>query len=211
MKVCEIFTSVQGESTYAGRLCTFVRLTGCNLRCTYCDTTYAYEEGVDYTLDELLREVRVHGAPLVEITGGEPLLQTETRELAASLLDEGYQVLIETNGSVDISDIDPRAVLVMDLKLPSSGMADKMLMENLDRLRPTDEVKFVIATRDDYEQAKNILHDKRLAERCTVLFSPVFGQMPPEQLVSWMREDHLPVRLNLQIHKYIWGPERRGV
>jgi len=211
MKVCEIFMSVQGESTHAGRLCTFVRLTGCNLRCSYCDTTYAYDEGVDYTMDELLREVRVHGAPLVEITGGEPLLQPETAELARRLLDEGFEVLIETNGSVDISGIDPRAVLVMDVKLPSSGMADKMMLENLDRLRPNDEVKFVIATREDYEQAKNMVFERGLADKCTVLFSPAFGQMPPEQLVRWIREDHLPVRLNLQIHKYIWGPERRGV
>ncbi len=211
MKVCEIFTSIQGESSYAGLLCTFVRLSGCNLRCSYCDTAYAYDEGVDYAFDELVREVRMHGTPLVEITGGEPLLQEETPLLITRLLDEGFRVLVETNGSVSIGGIDPRATVIMDMKLPSSGMHDRMDVGNLALLKAGDEVKFVIADRADYERARDMVHDNRLTEKCTVLFSPSFGVLEPSVLAGWIVEDRIMVRFNLQIHKYIFGPGQRGV
>jgi 7-carboxy-7-deazaguanine synthase len=211
MKVCEIFASVQGESTYAGAPCVFVRLTGCNLRCAYCDTVYAYDEGREISLGELVSTVASFGITLVELTGGEPLLQPDAFRLASRLLDEGLKVLIETNGSVSISGADRRAVLIMDVKTPGSGMFDRMDLNNLELLRPHDELKFVITDREDYEWARCFIEERGLLPRRTVLLSPVSGSLAPRDLVRWIIDDRLAVRLNLQLHKYIYGPQERGV
>ncbi|GAB4406835.1 MAG: radical SAM protein [Thermodesulfovibrionales bacterium] len=211
LKVCEIFVSIQGESSLAGVVCTFVRLSGCNLRCSYCDTTYAYDGGMELTEDEIIDEVRAVGVKTVEITGGEPLLQEGVFHLVRRLLDEGYIVLIETNGSLDIRDIDRRAIIILDIKTPNSGMSEKMKMSNLDRLRPEDEVKFVITNREDYEWAKDVISEHSLTGRCKILFSPVFGVLQPRDLSEWIIDDRLDVRLNLQLHRYIYGPDCRGV
>lgn len=211
MKVCEIFASIQGESSFAGLPCVFVRMTGCNLRCVYCDTAYAYEEGTERSEDEVAAVVRSFGIRLVELTGGEPLLQSGSLSLAARLLDEGFSVLIETNGSVSIGGVDPRAIVIMDIKTPKSGMFDRMDLANLGRLKPRDEVKFVVADREDYEWTREFLREHRLAEKCAVLLAPAFGTLRPRDLAQWIVADRLPVRLNLQLHKYIFGPEERGV
>jgi 7-carboxy-7-deazaguanine synthase len=211
MKVCEIFTSIQGESSYAGLPCTFIRLTGCNLRCTYCDTTYAYAEGSERSADEIMGVVRDSGVKLVEITGGEPLLQEEVSPLVERLLDSGYTVLVETNGSMSIREIDRRAVLILDIKTPGSGMSGEMDFSNLAHLKQSDEIKFVLTGRDDYEWAKEIMSKYALEERCHVLLSPVVGNLSPEQLAGWILKDRLDVRLNLQLHAYIFGSGRKGV
>ena len=212
MKVCEIFTSIQGESTYAGLACTFVRLAGCNLRCVYCDTQYSYEGGIEMSLEDIVNHVKLVGVNLVEITGGEPLLQEkDTHMLVTHLLDEGHEVLIETNGSLNIKEIDRRAVIILDVKTPGSCMSDKMDFSNFDSLRPSDEVKFVICDREDYEWAKNIISTFRLRDRAKLLFSPALGMLAPPQLARWIVEDRLEVRLNLQMHKYIFGPDEKGV
>lgn len=211
LKVNEIFKSIQGESSHAGRPCTFVRLTGCNLRCAYCDTTYAYDEGREMSVEEVLSAVAAHQVHLVEITGGEPLLQAETPALAKALLDRGFAVLVETNGSKDISALPAGCVRIMDLKCPSSGMKDQNLWSNLEHLAPQDEVKFVMGSREDYEWAKHITISHDLAARVTVLFSTVFGTLGPQRLVEWVLRDGLPVRFQIQMQKYIWSPEKRGV
>jgi len=211
MKVCEIFSSIQGESTYAGMPCVFVRMTGCNLRCSYCDTVYAYEEGTELTGEEIMDKIQAIGLKTVEITGGEPLLQKDVPPLAKKLLDREYRVLIETNGSQDIHGIDERAVIILDIKTPGSGMADKVMLSNLPLLKPQDEVKFVITHRNDYEWAKIFVREHSLMGRCTILFSPAFGMLDPRHLSKWILEDRLEVRLNLQLHKYIYGPDVRGV
>ena len=203
--------SIQGESTYAGLLCTFVRLTGCNLRCSYCDTVYAYTEGSDMTEDDVIESVRSAGVRLVEITGGEPLLQESSRSLAERLLNENYTVLIETNGSINVENIDRRAVVILDVKTPGSGMSNKMDLQNLERLKQTDEVKFVVTGREDYEWTKNIISAYALTGRCHILISPAYGILSPESLAVWMADDRLQARFNLQLHKYIFNPERRGV
>jgi len=213
LKVNEIFYSIQGESTYAGRPCVFVRLTGCNLRCSYCDTQYAYEEGGIMEVNHIFEQVDPHQCRLIEITGGEPLVQDDTPTLIESLLDNGYQVLLETNGSMDISRVDERCVKIVDIKCPSSGMMKKNDLDNLGRMTTRDELKFVLGTREDYEYAKGIVGHKELdLERIKpVNFSPIFGKLDPKTLSEWILEDHLDVRLHLQLHKYIWGPETRGV
>ncbi|MCL5023113.1 MAG: radical SAM protein [Nitrospirae bacterium] len=211
MKVCEIFASIQGESTYAGVPSVFIRLTGCNLRCSYCDTAYAYDEGTELSQEELLGKVQAIGLKTVEITGGEPLLQEDTPTLITRLLDKGYRVLVETNGTRDIRDVDPRAVLVVDIKTPGSGMSGKELLSNLLFLRQKDEVKFVISDRRDYEWSRTFVKEHSLIGKCTVLFSPAFGAMDPGELSRWILGDRLEVRLNLQLHKYLYGPEARGV
>ena len=211
MKICEIFTSIQGESSYAGLPCTFIRLTGCNLRCTYCDTRYSYDEGSERSAAEILDVVRDSGVKLVEITGGEPLLQEDVYALIERLLDGGYTVLVETNGSVSIRKIDRRAVLILDIKTPGSGMSGEMDFSNLAHLKQSDEIKFVLTGRADYDWAKEIMSKYALGERCHVLFSPAFGNLSPEQLAGWILEDRLDVRLNLQLHTYIFGPGRKGV
>jgi 7-carboxy-7-deazaguanine synthase len=211
MKVCEIFASIQGESTYAGMPSVFIRLTGCNLRCKYCDTTYAYEEGREMSCREIVDTVRNSGIKLVEITGGEPLLQSETGALISMLIGENFTVLIETNGSVDISGLDRNAVMIMDVKTPGSGMSETLRAENFEVLKKSDELKFVITGRDDYDWSKKIIEKYDLAERCVILFSPAYGMMQPSELSSWILQDQLPVRLNLQLHKYIYHPDQRGV
>jgi len=213
LKVNEIFYSIQGESTYAGRPCVFVRLTGCNLRCSYCDTQYAYEEGGIMEVNHIFEQVDPHQCRLIEITGGEPLVQDDTPILIESFLDDGYQVLLETNGSMDISRVDERCVKIVDIKCPSSGMMKKNDLDNLGRMTTRDELKFVLGTREDYEYAKRIVGYKELdPERIKpVNFSPIFGKLDPKTLSEWILEDHLDVRLHLQLHKYIWGPETRGV
>jgi 7-carboxy-7-deazaguanine synthase len=213
LKVNEIFYSIQGESSYAGRPCTFVRLTGCNLRCSYCDTQYAYNGGEDLEIDEIVARVSSFQCPLVEVTGGEPLIQKETPILIHRLLEEGYEVLLETNGSLDISQVDDRCVKIVDFKCPSSGETDENDMKNFDRLNGHDEVKFVIADREDYEYAKRLLDgiSPNICKKNLVHFSPVHGSMEPERLAAWIQEDCLDVRLHLQLHKMIWPPDQKGV
>lgn len=208
MKIAEIFTSIQGESTYAGCPCTFIRFSGCNLKCTYCDTIYASDEGVELTEAEIINEVSLVGVNLIEITGGEPLLQEGVYHLIERLLNDGYAVLIETNGTMSIKEIDPRAVVIMDIKTPKSGMSEEIDLSNLDYLKPKDELKFVILDRNDYEWAKGFISKHRLKDKCKVLFSPAFEFLSPETLSNWILEDRLDVRLNLQMHKYIFGAER---
>ncbi len=209
--VNEIFRSIQGESTYAGLPTTFIRTTGCNLRCSWCDTKYAYEDGTGMTVDDIEGKVKRLGSGLVEITGGEPLLQERVGGLARHLLDSGFNVMIETNGSIDIGKIDKRATIVMDVKCPGSGMSERTRWENLDVLGRKDQIKFVIADRADYVWTLDLLgRYKRLLDQ-TILFSPAFGLMPPDDLASWILADNIDVRLHLQMHKYIWEPNRRGV
>jgi len=211
MKVCEIFTSIQGESSYAGLPCTFIRLTGCNLRCSYCDTVYAYTGGSELSAEEVAVAVRNTGIGLVEITGGEPLLQRDVHHLINILIGNGCRVLLETNGSLSIKDIDPKIVLIMDFKTPGSGMSGEMDFSNLDYIKFNDEIKFVLTGFDDYIWAKEIIRKNHLPYRCNVLLSPAYGILKPEDLAKWMLEDRLEARLNLQIHKYIFGAERKGV
>lgn len=211
--VNEIFYSIQGESTYSGKPCVFIRLTGCNLRCSYCDTQYAYHDGEKIDIPEIINKVALYGCPLVEVTGGEPLIQEETPYLINQLLGTGYKVLIETNGSQDISRIDNRSIRIVDIKCPSSGEKDRNDLTNLNRLRDEDELKFVIGDREDYEYAKDILRliGHGSSSRIAVHFSPSFGRMEPKELADWILNDRLDVRLHLQLHKYIWAPGQRGV
>jgi 7-carboxy-7-deazaguanine synthase len=211
MKVCEIFTGIQGESSYAGIPCTFIRMTGCDLRCSYCDTPYAYEEGEELTEDGIINEVKKAGLKTVEITGGEPLLQKGVFHLTERLLNKGYRVLIETNGAQDIRDIDKRAVIILDIKTPGSGMSDRIKISNLDYLKSEDEVKFVLTGRSDYEWARNFITEHSLGGKCKILFSPAFGMLDPGELSGWIIHDRIDVRLNIQIHKYIYNPNCRGV
>ncbi len=211
MKVCEIFASIQGESTYAGLPCIFVRMTGCNLRCKYCDTTYAYDQGSEMTVQEIIDAVRCFGFNLVEITGGEPLLQRDTGALISLLLNMKFKVMIETNGSANIGDIDRRAIIIMDVKTPGSGMSGSVRIENIALLKKSDELKFVITDKVDYDWARAMVRQFSLSEKCTVLFSPVYGKLEPLELSKWIIADKLPVRINLQLHKYIYSPDQRGV
>jgi 7-carboxy-7-deazaguanine synthase len=211
MRVCEIFASIQGESTYAGLPCAFVRLTGCNLRCLYCDTRYAYDEGVEMTVEEIIGRVEQAGLRLVEVTGGEPLLQGETPLLVKCLLDSGYDVLIETNGSLSIREIDKRATIILDVKTPGSGESGRTDLGNFQYLKPSDEIKFVLCGRDDYNWAKEFLSARNLWDKHTVLFSPAGHMLEPSALAQWITEDRLRARLNLQIQKFIFGPDERGV
>lgn len=212
LRICEIFTAIQGESTYAGLPCTFIRLSGCNLRCLYCDTTYAYEEGEDYTIDLLVDEAVRADMGVVEITGGEPLEQEDTPLLVKALLDKGLKcVLVETNGSKDISVLDPRTIVIMDIKTPGSGEGGSFDLNNLDKLKPSDEVKFVLTCREDYEWARSFLQEHEVLLRSEVLLSPAFGSLEPAALAKWILDDALSVRLNLQLHKYIFDPDARGV
>ena len=209
LAVHEIFASIQGESSFAGWPCAFLRLSGCNLACSWCDTVHAAGRSTPYSLEAALDALTAFGLPLVELTGGEPLLAPELPALAARLADAGRTVLVETNGSLDISVLDPRVVAIMDIKCPSSGMADRNDYANLGRLRPRDEVKCVLADREDYLFAREVT--ARVRERQTVLFSPVTGSLDPAELAAWMVADKLRARLGLQLHKIIWGPDARGV
>lgn len=212
LAINEIYRSVQGESTFAGKPCTFIRLTGCDLRCSWCDTEYAFYEGGKMPLPEIIRQVRELNVPLVELTGGEPLLQKNVLPLMRRLCDEGFTVLIETSGSHDISGIDPRVIRIMDLKCPDSGMHERNLWSNLEHLTRRDEIKFVLASRGDYEWAREAILSHHLADLVgTVLMSPVFGRVNPDEIVAWILEDNLPVRFQLQMHKFIWPPQARGV
>ncbi len=213
LRVNEIFHSIQGESGYAGWPCVFVRLTGCNLRCSYCDTRYAYEEGTFMTIPEIAAKIACYGCPLVEVTGGEPLIQEDTPELIGGLLDSGHTVLLETNGSRDISLVDARCIRIVDFKCPSSGEEHSNDFDNIRRLQPHDEIKCVIGNRADYEFAKDIVRLAHTDGRkgTTVHFSPIFGKLEAKQLVEWILADRINVRLNVQLHKIIWGPDRRGV
>jgi 7-carboxy-7-deazaguanine synthase len=211
MKICEIFKSIQGESSYSGLPCLFIRMTGCNLRCSYCDTTYAYFEGKNLSEDEIMDEVQLAGIRLVEVTGGEPLLQKEVYNLIKRLLDEGYKLLVETNGSVSLKDVDRRAIIILDIKTPGSGMSEEMDLSNIDYMKNTDEIKFVITSRTDYEWSKEMIQRYSLKDKCQILFSPAFGILPPEDLSMWILKDRLEVRLNLQLHKYIFSPEKKGI
>jgi len=213
LRVNEIFYSIQGESSYAGRPCVFVRLTGCNLRCSYCDTRYAYDEGRYLSCDEVIAQAASYRCGLVEITGGEPLLQEETPHLIHGLLEKGFEVLLETNGSLDISPIDERCAKIVDIKCPSSGEEKKNDLGNLKRLTAKDEIKFVIGNREDYVYAKDIMSriEKDNPGMKPPLFSPVYGQMDPKVMAEWILADHMNVRMNIPFHKIIWGADARGV
>lgn len=208
--ITEIYPSIQGESSYAGLPCTFVRLTGCPLRCRWCDTAYSFEGGKSMSLEAVLEMVASHKISLVELTGGEPLAQKSSVSLARLLGDRGYKVLIETGGSEDISPLDPRVHIIMDIKCPGSGMQDRNLWSNIDALKASDEIKFVLADRQDYDWALAVIKEKKL-ERFNLLFSPAFGLLQPKLLAEWMVQDTVKARLNLQQHKYIWHPRAKGV
>jgi 7-carboxy-7-deazaguanine synthase len=209
--VNEVFFSIQGEGTRAGAPCVFVRLTGCPLRCVWCDTAYAFHEGKRREIDDVVAEVEAHPCRLLTLTGGEPLSQPESFDLVTRLCDRGFEVLVETSGHVPIDRLDPRAVAILDVKAPGSGEAERMHAANLDRLRPHDEVKLVLAGRADYEWARDLARDPRLSRAHAVLFSPVHGQLEPGTLARWIVEDGLPVRLQVQLHKYLWPGVERGV
>jgi 7-carboxy-7-deazaguanine synthase len=212
LTINEIYISVQGESTHVGRPCVFVRLTACDLRCRWCDTTYAFTGGRKMSIDEVTAEVERHGCGLLEITGGEPLLQPDVHGLMARLIERGHHVLLETGGHRPTDDVPSGVVTILDVKCPASGEAERMHWPNLDRLRVHDEVKFVIQDRPDFEYACDVVRRFSLTQRvAAVHFSPVHGVLPPAELVSWILESRLPVRLQLQAHKYIWTPETRGV
>lgn len=211
VKVHEVFYSIQGESTFAGRPCVLVRLTGCQMRCVWCDTEHAFYAGSWRTIDEVLAEVAGFGCPLVEVTGGEPLLQPGALTLLARLCDAGYEVLLETGGGRDIAPVDPRVRRIVDVKCPGSGEAAGNRWENLDQLRPHDELKFVVASEEDYRWASRVIVERRLAGRCPIHLSPVHGAVAAADLAAWILRDRLPVRLTLQVHKLLWGPEARGV
>lgn len=213
MRITEIFHSIQGESSYAGRPCVFVRLTWCNLRCSWCDSEYTFSGGTEMSLDEVLDKVRGYGCRLVEITGGEPLAQKkECAELVRRLCEEGYEVLIETSGSLDIGALDNRAVRILDIKCPGSGEESRNRWENLDQLTPRDEIKFVVLDRQDFDYAMAVIDRHCLADRPPqVLISPVWGRLELAELADWIVKSGRPLRMQLQLHKYIWGPDVKGV
>lgn len=209
--VSELYSSIQGESTYAGRPCAFVRLTGCPLRCAWCDSEFAFHGGQRMALEDVLASVKEMGLPLVEVTGGEPLVQPGALALLRELCDAGYEVLLETSGALDISPVDPRVIKIMDLKCPGSGEVDANLWSNLEHLGPRDELKFVIAERADYDWARQIIQHYALADTRPIHFSPVFGSLEPVLLAEWIMADRLRVRLQIQLHKVLWPGEARGV
>lgn len=212
LNLIEVFASVQGETTFSGLPTTFVRLAACNLRCSWCDTTYSFGKGHPWSFDKIHSVIADKGCPYVCITGGEPLLQSNVYPFMQQLCDKGYTLSLETSGSLPIEKVDSRVHTILDIKCPGSGMESKNFWENMQFLRPQDEVKFVIKDRNDYIYAKNVCAKYELEKRhLHPLFSPVHGALPPEQLVKWIIEDRLAVRLNLQIHKFIWTPETRGV
>ncbi|MBT8395369.1 MAG: radical SAM protein [Gemmatimonadetes bacterium] len=217
LRVTEIFHSIQGESSWAGLPCTFVRLTGCPLRCVWCDTEYAFHGGEKLSLSSVVGEVEAIGCKLVEITGGEPLIHPNAFRLTTDLLDRGHTVLVETSGAIDVEPLDPRAHKIMDLKCPGSGEEEKNLWSNLDHLTERDELKFVVKDRNDYEWARDVIRDRGLDRRIlegslkALLLSPVWDGPNLREFSGWILGDGLPVRLQLQLHKYIWDPEARGV
>src|SRR5215510_6632024 len=213
MRITEIFYSIQGESSFAGLPCVFVRLTWCNLRCSWCDSEYTFSGGAEMSVDEVMEKVRGYDCELVEITGGEPLVQKrECAELARRLCDEGYTVLIETGGSLDAGVLDPRVIKILDVKCPGSGESHRNYWANLEGLNPRDEVKFVIKDRADFDYALGVIEKYRLDERePRVLFSPVYGELGLKELAEWLLQSGVRGRLQLQMHKFIWGAETRGV
>jgi len=206
-----LYKSIQGESTRAGKPCVFVRLSGCPLRCRWCDSTYTFTGGKIYTLEAIVEEVRELGCGLVEITGGEPLSQPETPRLCQLLIEEGFTVMIETSGALSIAALPQKTHIIMDLKCPGSGMESYNLYDNVELLKPSDEVKFVMASRQDFEWMQDIVSQYGLERRCCVLLSPAFGLLKPQLLVEWMLESGIDGRLNLQIHKFIWHPNKKDV
>ncbi len=208
----EIYASIQGESTFAGLACTFVRTTGCNLRCTWCDTPQAFHGGTRMQRSDVLSRALSFGTPLVELTGGEPLLQPGVLPLMAELCDAGRTVLVETSGEADVAAVDPRVHKIMDLKCPGSGESHRNRWDNLEHIRASDEIKFVLADRTDYEWMRATVRERGLADRTPkLLASTVFGKLAPRQLVAWVLEDRLPVRVQLQMHKYVWSADATGV
>lgn len=205
LRITEIFYSLQGETRTVGLPTVFIRLTGCPLRCGYCDTAYAFHGSQTFTLAEILAQVAHYNAHYVTVTGGEPLAQKTCLELLTKLCDQGYEVSLETSGALDISDVDPRVIKIVDLKTPGSGECARNLYENISHLLPHDQVKFVICDRVDYEWSKNLLQEHKLNERCEILFSPSYQQLSATDIANWILEDHLPVRLQIQLHKYLWG------
>ena len=210
LSVCEVFKSIQGESTYAGELCSFVRLSGCNLHCTYCDTEYARQPGASITIDACIDAVKALGCSLVEITGGEPLLQPETPDLCGRLIDAGHTVFVETNGSLDIAKLPLACVRIVDVKCPGSGMESSFYLNNINALNASDQLKFVISDARDFDWSLNILKSKELLKRCVVIFSPNTNILKPKDLAEWIIKANVPVRLGLQLHKIIWGNDARG-
>lgn len=211
LRVNEVYASVQGESTHAGRPCVFVRIAGCNLRCTWCDSTFTFTGGDHRSIDDVVQEVLAFGIRLVEVTGGEPLVHRQVPELIRRLQEKECEVLVETSGSIDISVVPDGAKIIMDLKPPDSGEVEANLWANLGRLRPGDELKFVLASRRDYEWSRDVVRKHDLEGALPVLFSPVHGQLIPSEIAEWLVEDKLDVRLQLQLHKLIWPPDARGV
>lgn len=211
LRVNEVYASVQGESTHAGRPCVFVRIAGCNLRCTWCDSTFTFTGGDHRSIDDVVQEVVAFGIRLVEVTGGEPLVHRQVPELIRRLQEKECEVLVETSGSIDISLVPDGAKVIMDLKPPDSGEVEANLWANLGRLRPGDELKFVLASRRDYEWSRDVVRKYDLEGALPVLFSPVHGRLIPSEIAKWLVEDKLDVRLQLQLHKLIWPPDARGV
>ena len=211
LKINEIYYSVQGESTHSGCPCIFIRLTYCNLRCSYCDTEYAFYDGKDMEITDIMSEIKRWDCNLVEVTGGEPLFQDECIDLLNELVNSNYEVMLETGGSLSISDVPKKVVKIVDFKCPSSGMVKKNLWSIVDDLQSHDEVKFVIGNREDFDWAKDRITEYSLDKICTLLFSPTFGEIDPQQIVEWILAENLPVRMQLQMHKMIWSPEEKGV
>jgi 7-carboxy-7-deazaguanine synthase len=207
-RITEIFYSLQGETRTVGLPTVFVRLTGCPLRCGYCDTEYAFHGGEKRDIDDIVNEVMAYQPRYVTVTGGEPLAQTTCRELLTKLCDQGVEVSLETSGAMDIEGVDPRVVVVMDLKTPGSGELARNRYENIAHLKNTDQLKFVICHREDYDWAKAMLNDHQLLDRCEILFSPIHGELKPAELAEWIVADNLPVRMQIQLHKYLWGDEQ---
>jgi len=211
LKINEIYYSVQGESTHSGCPCIFIRLTYCNLRCSYCDTEYAFYDGKDMEITDIMSEIKQWDCNLVEVTGGEPLFQEECIDLLNELVNSNYEVMLETGGSLSISNVPKKVIKIVDFKCPSSKMVKKNLWSIVDDLQPHDEVKFVIGNRGDFDWAKDRITEYSLDKICTLLFSPTFGEIDPQQIVEWILAENLPVRMQLQMHKMIWSPEEKGV
>ena len=211
LTINEIFKSIQGESSYTGRPCIFIRLTGCNLRCSWCDTEYAFYEGQPKSVKDIMDAIDPLGVPLVEITGGEPLLQEEVYDLMDALLAKNYEVLLETGGGVSVAKVPERVIKILDVKCPGSGEDAKNLWDNLDHLNPHDEVKFVLADRADYEWSRDVLQRRDIHQKVQVLFSPVYDTLRLKELAAWVLDDNLPVRVQTQLHKIIWGKDAIGV
>ena len=211
LKINEIYYSVQGESTHSGCPCIFIRLTYCNLRCSYCDTEYAFYDGKDMEITDIMSEIKQWDCNLVEVTGGEPLFQDKCIDLLNELVNSNYEVMLETGGSLSISNVPKKVIKIVDFKCPSSGMVKKNLWSIVDDLQAHDEVKFVIGNREDFDWAKDRITEYSLDKICTLLFSPTFGEIDPQQIVEWILAENLPVRMQLQMHKMIWSPEEKGV